>query len=71
VAEVGVVGRTKNSYDLYLGGGLRGDRLASLHQEKLKLDEIPAVLEPLLARWRDEGLEDENFGDFYVRVLAP
>ena len=71
VAEVGVVGRTKNSYDLYLGGGLRGDRLASLHREKLKLDEIPAVLEPLLARWRDEGLDEENFGDFYVRVLAP
>ncbi len=71
VAEVGVVGRTKNSYDLYLGGGLRGDRLASLHQEKLKLDEIPGVLEPLLERWRDEGREAENFGDFYVRVLKP
>jgi sulfite reductase (ferredoxin) len=71
VAEVGVVGRTKNSYDLYLGGGLRGDRLASLHQEKLKLDEIPRVLEPLLERWRDEGREAENFGDFYVRVLKP
>ena len=68
VAEVGVVGRTKNSYDLYLGGGLRGDRLATLHQEKLKLDEIPGVLEPLLARWRDEGLAGENFGDFYARV---
>jgi sulfite reductase (ferredoxin) len=71
VAEVGVVGRTKNSYDLYLGGGLRGDRLALLHQEKLKLEEIPPVLEPLLERWRDEGLEGEAFGDFYVRVLAP
>ncbi len=70
VAEVGVVGRTKNSYDLYLGGGLRGDRLATLHHEKLKLDEIPAVLEPLLARWRDEGLVDESFGDFYTRVLS-
>ena len=70
VAEVGVVGRTKNSYDLYLGGGLRGDRLAALHQEKLKLDEIPAVLEPLLARWRDEGLDEESFGDFYARVLS-
>ena len=70
VAEVGVVGRTKNSYDLYLGGGLRGDRLASLHQEKLKLDEIPAVLEPLLVRWRDEGLDEESFGDFYARVLS-
>jgi sulfite reductase (ferredoxin) len=70
VAEVGVVGRTKNSYDLYLGGGLRGDRLASLHQEKLKLDEIPGVLEPLLVRWRDEGLDEESFGDFYARVLS-
>jgi sulfite reductase (ferredoxin) len=69
VAEVGVVGRTKNTYDLFLGGGLRGDRLASLHQEKLKLDEIPAILEPLLERWRDEGDEGEAFGDFYVRVL--
>ena len=71
VAEVGVVGRTKNTYDLFLGGGLRGDRLASLHQEKLKLEEIPGVLEPMLERWRDEGLSDENFGDFYGRVLKP
>ncbi len=70
VAEVGVVGRTKNTYDLYLGGGLRGDRLATLHHEKLKLEEIPAVLEPLLERWRDEGLADETFGDFYSRVVV-
>ncbi|MBW4030591.1 MAG: NADPH-dependent assimilatory sulfite reductase hemoprotein subunit [Acidobacteria bacterium] len=68
VAEVGVVGRTKNSYDLYLGGGPRGDRLASLHQEKLTLDEIPGVLAPLLARWRDEGRDEESFGDFYSRL---
>jgi sulfite reductase (ferredoxin) len=68
VAEVGVVGRTKNSYDVYLGGGLRGDRLAGLYQEKVKLDDLPALLEPLLARWRDEGLEGEAFGDFVHRV---
>jgi sulfite reductase (ferredoxin) len=68
VAEVGIVGRTKNSYDLYLGGGLRGDRLATLHQEKLKLEEIPTVLRPLLERWKVEGLLDESFGDFYNRV---
>jgi len=71
VAEVGVVGRTKSSYDLYLGGGPRGDRLASLYQEKLKLDEIPGVLRPLLERWKVEGLEDESFGDFFVRVIEP
>jgi sulfite reductase (ferredoxin) len=68
VAEVGIVGRTKTSYDLYLGGGLRGDRLATLYQEKLKLEEIPAVLRPLLDRWKVEGLLDESFGDFFNRV---
>ena len=68
VAEVGIVGRTKTSYDLYLGGGLRGDRLATLYQEKLKLEEIPAVLRPLLDRWKVEGLLDESFGDFFSRV---
>jgi len=68
VAEVGIVGRTKNSYDVYLGGGLRGDRLAGLYQEKVKLDELPTLLEPLLARWREEGNPDEAFGDFVHRV---
>ena len=70
VAEVGVVGKTKNSYDIYLGGGLRGDRLATLYQEKVKPDEIAGVLRPLLERWKDEGLEDEPFGDFFNRVVA-
>ncbi len=71
VAEVGVVGRTKNSYDLYLGGGPRGDRLASLYREKVKLDDLEGTLGPLLDRWRDEAIEGEAFGDFFVRVLAP
>ncbi len=70
VAEVGIVGRTKSTYDLYLGGGLRGDRLATLFQEKLKLEQIPEVLRPLLERWRDEGLYGESFGDFFNRVAT-
>lgn len=67
VAEVGIVGRTKNTYDLFLGGGPRGDRLALLHQEKIKLEDLPSVLRPLLDRWKTEGLAGEAFGDFYVR----
>jgi sulfite reductase (ferredoxin) len=70
VAEVGIVGRTKSTYDLYLGGGLRGDRLATLFQEKLKLEEIPDVLRPLLERWKHEGLDGESFGDFFNRVAT-
>ncbi len=68
VAEVGVVGRTKSTYDVYLGGGPRGDRLARVVREKVKLDDLPEVLRPHLERWRDEGHEGEAFGDFFDRV---
>ena len=71
VAEVGVVGRTKNTYDVYLGGGPRGDRLAVLHQEKVKLEDVPDVLRPVLERWGAEGRTGESFGDFYARTLVP
>lgn len=70
VAEVGVVGRTKSTYDLYLGGGTRGDRLATLYQEKVKLEAIPEILGPLLDRWKLEGNTEEAFGDFITRVGA-
>jgi sulfite reductase (ferredoxin) len=69
VAEVGIVGKTKSTYDLFLGGGLRGDRLATLYKEKVKFDEVPEILEPLFERWHNEGLADEEFGDFFERVV--
>jgi len=68
IAEVGVVGRTKSTYDLYLGGGTRGDRLASLYREKVSLEAIPDILGPLFDRWNAEGVLDESFGDFVNRV---
>jgi sulfite reductase (ferredoxin) len=68
LAEVGVVGRTKSTYDVYLGGGTRGNRLASLFREKVSLEEIPELLGPLFDRWNDDGEPDETFGDFVTRV---
>jgi sulfite reductase (ferredoxin) len=68
VAEVGIVGRTKSTYDVYVGGGPRGDRLATLYREKVAFDEIAVVLGPLFDRWEAEGDEDESFGDFMTRV---
>jgi sulfite reductase (ferredoxin) len=68
VAEVGVVGRTKSTYDVYVGGGPRGDRLATLYREKVPFDEIADALGPLFDRWESEGGPDEPFGDFITRV---
>ncbi|HLX77753.1 MAG TPA: NADPH-dependent assimilatory sulfite reductase hemoprotein subunit [Acidimicrobiales bacterium] len=69
VAEVGVIGRSKSTYDLYIGGGLRGDRLASLYREKVTLEEIPGLLAPLFERWECEGEREESFGDFLNRAV--
>ena len=68
VAEVGVVGRTKSTYDLYVGGGVRGDRLARLYREKVPFDDIASTLDPLFERWGRDGLEEESFGDFISRT---
>lgn len=68
VAEVGIVGRTKSTYDVYVGGGPRGDRLATLFREKVPFAEIATVLGPLFDRWESESDIDESFGDFVTRV---
>ncbi|MGA7834044.1 MAG: NADPH-dependent assimilatory sulfite reductase hemoprotein subunit [Acidimicrobiales bacterium] len=68
LAEIGVVGRTKSSYDLFLGGGTKGTRLATLYREKVKLEDIPDILGPLFDRWANEGDPEETFGDFVNRA---
>jgi sulfite reductase (ferredoxin) len=68
VAELGVVGRTKSTYDIFLGGGPHGDRLAKPFAEKVSLPQLPEILTPLFLRWKEEGQADERFGDFITRV---
>ncbi len=68
LAEVALVGRTKSTYDLYLGGSPRGDRLARLVEEKVSLERLSEVLRPWFERWANESEPDEAFGDFVVRV---
>jgi sulfite reductase (ferredoxin) len=67
-AEVGIVGRTKTTYDLYVGGAVGGDRLAERVARDVRLADLPAALAPLLARYRAEAAEGEGFGDFCARV---
>ena len=50
-AEIGIVGRTKTTYDVYVGGSPAGDRLAERIRADVPLDQLPAVLAPVLARY--------------------
>ena len=67
VAEIGIVGRTKSTYDIYVGGSRQGDRLATLFQEKVKLADLADAVAPLFDAWQSDGAPDESFGDFANR----
>ena len=67
-ADIGIVGRGPNQYDLYVGGGLEGDRLGELYEEKVPREEIPSVLRPLLEAWSQRRFKRESLGRFYWRV---
>ena len=67
VAEIGIVGRTKSTYDIYVGGSRQGDRLATLFQEKVKLADLADAVAPLFDAWQSDGDVDESFGDFANR----
>ena len=68
-SEIGIVGRTKSTYDLYVGGAVGGQRLNRRIAIGAKLDEMPKLLAPLLERYRVEAADGEGFGDFCERAI--
>jgi sulfite reductase (ferredoxin) len=68
VAEIGLVGDAVERYQVWLGGDSAGTRLARHVADRVHRDQLPALIEPLLVRYRDERLDGEAFGDFFDRV---
>lgn len=68
VAEIGVVGRTKTAYDLWLGGSPSGDRMAQQSVTSIPFTKLADVINPLFDRYRDERIGDEAFGDWADRI---
>ena len=67
LAEVGLVGRGPERYDLYIGGNKEGTRIPRLYQENRHLDDIVTELDLLITRWAGNRNENEEFGDFAIR----
>ncbi len=64
-AELGIVGRTKTNYDIYVGGSPAGDRLARLLRADVPLTEVPELLRPLLDAF-GRSSSDDSFGDWCI-----
>ena len=66
--EVGIVGRGKDHYTIYLGGDAEGTRLNAEYVDQVPAHLISSVLSPVLAAFENERLGGETFGDFCDRV---
>lgn len=67
-AEIGIVGRTKTNYDVYVGGSVGGERLAERLRADVALADIPDLLSPIFAQYATDGTPGESFGDYCNRV---
>jgi sulfite reductase (ferredoxin) len=67
LAEIGIVGRSKRSYDIYLGADRQGTRLGELFAKDVDRQSLVAALIPILGLFRDNRSKAESFGDFVSR----
>jgi sulfite reductase (NADPH) hemoprotein beta-component len=68
LAEIGVVGKGPNRYNLYLGAAFDGSRMSKLYAEDLDHDGLMATLDPVFAAYSAERLPGERFGAFTIRT---
>lgn len=68
-ADIAFVGRSPNTYHVFVGGGLSGDRLADLFAADVATDNFIPTLRPLLTAWSKEREQGESLSDFYTRKL--
>jgi sulfite reductase (NADPH) hemoprotein beta-component len=73
LAEVGLVGKGPNKYNLHLGGNREGTRIPKMYKENILDTEIMSILDELIGKWAKGRTANESFGDFVVRtkVVAP
>ncbi|WP_024871231.1 assimilatory sulfite reductase (NADPH) hemoprotein subunit [Tolumonas lignilytica] len=68
LAEIGLVGKAIDRYNLYLGGNREGTRIPRQYRENISSAEILKEIDALLGRWAKERNENEGFGDFVIRA---
>lgn len=66
-AEIGIVGRSKNSYDIHLGASRDGTRISELWARDVHKNDLVSSLRPILELYRADRKPDESFGDFCAR----
>ncbi|KAI9248715.1 hypothetical protein EDC94DRAFT_624736 [Helicostylum pulchrum] len=68
LAEMAFVGKAPDTYNMYLGGSKKGERLNKLYLENLREEGILNEVKPMIKRYALERNENEAFGDWVIRA---
>jgi sulfite reductase (ferredoxin) len=67
-SDIGLVGKTKDKYTIFLGGRLLGDRLNFIYKDLVPTDEVVPTLVPVFHYFKEARRSGETFGDFCHRL---
>jgi sulfite reductase (ferredoxin) len=68
--DIGLVGKARGKYTVFLGGRLLGDRLNFLYKDMVPEKEVVATLVPVFAYFQQAREMNETLGDFCLRKGA-
>ncbi|CAD6509624.1 assimilatory sulfite reductase (NADPH) hemoprotein subunit [Candidatus Profftia tarda] len=68
LAEIGLLGKAIDRYNMYLGGNRVGTRIPRMYRENISSKEILVLINKLISRWAKERNSGEEFGDFTIRA---
>lgn len=67
-ADLALVGKAKDKYTMFVGGGFLGNRLAYIYKDLVPDSEVVSEIVSVFAAWKANRQGDESFGDFCDRV---
>jgi sulfite reductase (ferredoxin) len=67
-SDIGLVGKTKDKYTIFLGGRVLGDRLNFIYRDLVPTEEVVPALVPVLRYFKENRQPGESLGDFCHRV---
>jgi sulfite reductase (ferredoxin) len=65
--DIGLVGRAVGKYTVFLGGNPEGTRLCFIYKDMVKFEDVPKIISPLFAAYKQERQTSESFGDYCNR----
>jgi sulfite reductase (ferredoxin) len=68
--DIGLVGKARGKYTVFLGGRLLGDRLNFVYKDMVPEEDVVATLAPVFAYFRQAREYGETLGDFCLRKGA-